>query len=146
VTRLCGNGLKILLLVRLSPIMPFNAINYICGVTSVSLRDYALALIAILPGTTLYVFLGASAGSLTSSSSMNNDATVTIVVVVVGVLFGIAAVYASAKYARMELNRLLEERRSDSETITDEAPGTSAHPTGGASDVVSASINDENVE
>lgn len=109
------NGLKILVLLRLSPIVPFNAINYICGVTAVSIRDYILALFAILPGTTLYVFLGASAGSLSDSASSGDDSTVTITVVVLGIVLGFIAIWISARYARKELNRVLEQRRAESE-------------------------------
>jgi hypothetical protein len=96
----------------LSPIIPFAALNYIAGALSVSFRDYVLALVAILPGTILYVFLGASAGSLTDSMSSGQDSTVTIVVVVVGIVFGVLAICLTTRYARKELNRLLEERRS----------------------------------
>jgi uncharacterized membrane protein YdjX (TVP38/TMEM64 family) len=109
------NGLKILVLLRLSPIVPFNAINYICGVTAVSIRDYILALFAILPGTTLYVFLGASAGSLSDSASSGDDSTVTITVVVLGIVLGFIAIWISARYAKKELNRVLEQRRAESE-------------------------------
>jgi uncharacterized membrane protein YdjX (TVP38/TMEM64 family) len=98
--------------IRLSPIIPFTVLNYIAGALSVSFRDYVLALIAILPGTVLYVFLGASAGSLTDSMNSGQDPTVTIVVVVVGIVFGILAICLTTRYARKELNRLLDERRS----------------------------------
>lgn len=61
-----GSGWKIVLLTRLSPLFPFNVINYLYGATQVSLRDYVLASwIGMLPGTVLYVYLGAVAGSLT---------------------------------------------------------------------------------
>lgn len=59
-------GWKIVLLTRLSPLFPFNVINYLYGATRVSLRDYFLASwIGMLPGTILYVYLGAIAGNLT---------------------------------------------------------------------------------
>jgi uncharacterized membrane protein YdjX (TVP38/TMEM64 family) len=77
-------GLRIMCLLRLAPIIPFNAINYIAGATPLSLMHYTMALLAIFPGTVLYVFLGASAGSLTDSMSSGSDPTVTIIVVVVG--------------------------------------------------------------
>lgn len=52
-------GLKIVLLTRLSPIFPFNLLNYAFGVTGVSTRDYVLgSLIGMLPGTLMYVYLG----------------------------------------------------------------------------------------
>lgn len=108
------NGLKILFLLRLSPIIPFNAINYICGVTAVSLRDYVISLLGILPGTTLYVFLGASAGSLADSASSGDDTTVTIAVVVVGVVLGVVAVFLSARYAKKELNKITQQREAES--------------------------------
>ncbi len=60
------SGFKIILLLRLSPIFPFNLLNYALGLTRVSLRDYALAsLLGMLPGTFLYVYLG----SLVTSAS-----------------------------------------------------------------------------
>jgi uncharacterized membrane protein YdjX (TVP38/TMEM64 family) len=59
------NGFKIVLLCRLSPVIPFNLLNYAFGMTSVSFRDYALASwIGMLPGTVLYVYLGSTMGAL----------------------------------------------------------------------------------
>jgi pyruvate/2-oxoglutarate dehydrogenase complex dihydrolipoamide dehydrogenase (E3) component/uncharacterized membrane protein YdjX (TVP38/TMEM64 family) len=52
-------GLKIVLLTRLSPVFPFNLLNYAFGLTNVSLRHYVLgSLIGMLPGTLMYVYLG----------------------------------------------------------------------------------------
>ncbi len=60
------SGLKIVLLLRLSPILPFNLLNYGLGLTQVRLRDYVLgSFIGMLPGTFLYVYLG----SLVTSAS-----------------------------------------------------------------------------
>ncbi len=57
-------GLKIVLLLRLSPVFPFNALNYGLGLTKVSLRDYVLAHVGMLPGTLLYVYYGKLAGDV----------------------------------------------------------------------------------
>jgi pyruvate/2-oxoglutarate dehydrogenase complex dihydrolipoamide dehydrogenase (E3) component/uncharacterized membrane protein YdjX (TVP38/TMEM64 family) len=58
-------GLKIVLLTRLSPVFPFNLLNYAFGLTGVSLRHYALgSLIGMLPGTLMYVYLGSLITSL----------------------------------------------------------------------------------
>ena len=110
---LAKNGLRIFALLRLSPLVPFNVINYIAGVTSVSFRDYVISLLAILPGTILFVFLGASAGSLTESAAGGgkNDSTVTIVVATVGAFFGILAIFVTTRYAKHELQLVTEERR-----------------------------------
>lgn len=104
-------GLRIMTLLRLSPIIPFNAINYIAGVTSISFVNYCIALFAILPGTTLYVFLGASAGSLADSASSGDNTTVTIIVIVVGAVFGIFAIVLTSIYAKRELNRVIAQRQ-----------------------------------
>jgi uncharacterized membrane protein YdjX (TVP38/TMEM64 family) len=54
-----AQGFKVVLLLRLSPLFPFNLLNYALGLTRVPLRTYALAsLIGMFPGTLLYVYLG----------------------------------------------------------------------------------------
>jgi uncharacterized membrane protein YdjX (TVP38/TMEM64 family) len=52
-------GWKIVGLTRLSPLFPFSVLNYLYGLTGVSLRDYVLASwVGMLPGGVLYVYLG----------------------------------------------------------------------------------------
>lgn len=54
-------GWRIVALTRLSPIFPFNLLNYAYGLTGVGFRGYLLASwVAMLPGTLLYVYLGAA--------------------------------------------------------------------------------------
>jgi len=57
-------GLKLVLLTRLSPAFPFSLLNLAYGLSQVSLRDYTLGLIGILPGTVLFCALGALAGDV----------------------------------------------------------------------------------
>ena len=58
-------GFKIVLMTRLSPVFPFVLLNYAYGITKVRLRDYFWAsLIGMIPGTVLYVYLGALAASV----------------------------------------------------------------------------------
>ena len=58
-------GWKIVGLTRLSPIFPFNLLNYAYGLTRVRLRDYFFASwIGMFPGTVMYVYIGSLAGSL----------------------------------------------------------------------------------
>ncbi|MBD2438294.1 TVP38/TMEM64 family protein [Nostoc sp. FACHB-110] len=57
-------GLKIVLLTRLSPIFPFNLLNYAFGVTGVSLKDYFIGSVGMIPGTIMYVYIGSLAGNL----------------------------------------------------------------------------------
>src|SRR3984957_3419189 len=56
-------GWKMVILTRLSPVFPFNLLNYAYGLTSVSLRDYFFASWAgMIPGTILYVYIGSLRG------------------------------------------------------------------------------------
>ncbi|TYQ27210.1 TVP38/TMEM64 family protein [Pseudanabaena sp. UWO311] len=58
------DGFKIVLLTRLSPIFPFNMLNYIFGVTRVDLKDYILGSIGMIPATIMYVYLGSLIGDV----------------------------------------------------------------------------------
>ncbi|HMB06801.1 MAG TPA: TVP38/TMEM64 family protein, partial [Isosphaeraceae bacterium] len=53
------DGWKIVAVIRLSPVLPFAAQNYLYGVTRIRFWPYVLASwVAMLPGTMLYVYLG----------------------------------------------------------------------------------------
>jgi pyruvate/2-oxoglutarate dehydrogenase complex dihydrolipoamide dehydrogenase (E3) component/uncharacterized membrane protein YdjX (TVP38/TMEM64 family) len=52
-------GLKIVLLTRLSPAFPFTLLNYAYGLTRVTLGDYvAGTVVGMIPGIVMYVYLG----------------------------------------------------------------------------------------
>ena len=57
-------GRRIVTLLRLSPVFPFNLLNYALGLTQVRFTDYLLAMVGILPGTILYVYTGKLAGDV----------------------------------------------------------------------------------
>lgn len=57
---IADGGWKIVGLLRLSPVVPFSALNYLLGLTRVRYVPAVLiSWIAMLPGTLLYVYLGA---------------------------------------------------------------------------------------
>jgi uncharacterized membrane protein YdjX (TVP38/TMEM64 family) len=59
-------GFVLVLLMRLSPLFPFNFLNYALGLTQVSLRNYVLAtLLGIAPGALLYTWIGSSITQIT---------------------------------------------------------------------------------
>lgn len=61
-----SGGFRVVLLLRLSPLLPFNLLNYTLGLTRVSLRDYVLgSAVGMIPGAFLYLYLG----SLVTSAS-----------------------------------------------------------------------------
>jgi uncharacterized membrane protein YdjX (TVP38/TMEM64 family) len=53
------HDLKMVLLLRLSPVFPFNLLNYALGLTQVGTLNYVVAtFFGMLPGAALYVYLG----------------------------------------------------------------------------------------
>lgn len=65
-------GFKIVFLLRLSPVFPFNLLNYVLGLTKVSFKNYAIAsMIGMLPGGLMYVYFGSAARSLADVAAGN---------------------------------------------------------------------------
>jgi len=70
-TNLKHNAFYYLLSLRFLPIMPFWLVNLAAGIFNIKLRDFILAtFIGIIPGTFVYVNIGAS---LTSVFAQNSD-------------------------------------------------------------------------
>ena len=62
-------GAKLVFLLRLSPVIPFNLSNYFYGLTAVKFWPYVLASwIGMMPGTFLYVYIGTSGKAAISAA------------------------------------------------------------------------------
>ena len=61
---LSREGWKLVILLRLSPIFPYNLLNYALGLSRVSFGAFLIAMIGMLPGTFLMVSTGAIAGDV----------------------------------------------------------------------------------
>ena len=57
-------GRKIVFLLRLSPVFPFNLLNYALGLTNVRFVDYFVACLGMIPGSLLYIYYGKLAGDV----------------------------------------------------------------------------------
>lgn len=65
-------GFKIVFLLRLSPVFPFNLLNYALGLTKVSFKHYAVAsMIGMLPAGLMYVYFGSAARSIADVAAGN---------------------------------------------------------------------------
>ena len=99
-------GLKLVLLTRLSPAFPFSLLNLAYGLSEVSLRDYTLGLIGILPGTVLFCGLGALAGDVARFGEVlsgESDAG-TWALRIIGLLATVAVVWLVGRAARRALD------------------------------------------
>jgi uncharacterized membrane protein YdjX (TVP38/TMEM64 family) len=106
-----SEGWKIVGLTRLSPVFPFNLLNYAFGLTRVSIRDYVLASwIGMIPGSAMYVYLGSLAGSLAELGATEGGRTRTAAewgLYAVGLIATVAVTVLITRIARRALNRRL---------------------------------------
>lgn len=67
-------GAKLIFLLRLSPVIPFNLSNYFYGLTGVRFWPYVIASwIGMMPGTFLYVYIG-TAGKAAVATAAGGEA------------------------------------------------------------------------
>jgi len=115
-------GLRIMLLLRFSPIIfasPY--LNYGAGGTAVTLWAYTISLLAMLPASAIFVFLGASARSLTNDSEGSDghgDSKAMKITLVVGIIFSVIAIVVTSLYVRNELKKISEDSEGDSSNTT----------------------------
>jgi uncharacterized membrane protein YdjX (TVP38/TMEM64 family) len=98
-------GFKIVLLTRLSPIFPFNLLNYAFGVTGVSLKDYFLGSVGMIPGTIMYVYIGSLAGSLAriGTEGQATNPTVQWAIRIIGFIATVVVTVSVTRIARKAL-------------------------------------------
>jgi uncharacterized membrane protein YdjX (TVP38/TMEM64 family) len=105
-------GFKIVFLTRLSPVFPFNLLNYAFGVTKVSLKDYFFGSIGMIPGTVMYVYLGSLAcdcAALKTASQPTNPQIETVqwIMRVVGFIATVAVTLYVTRIAKKALETKL---------------------------------------
>lgn len=118
-------GLKIVFLLRLTPVFPFSFGNYALGLTRVSFRDYVLASFGILPGTFLYVYYGKTAGDIAALASGNaqvGGGTGQQILMVVGLVATILVTLVITKVAKKALDK------ASGETVKNDAVENDATP------------------
>jgi uncharacterized membrane protein YdjX (TVP38/TMEM64 family) len=104
-------GFKLVLLLRLSPLFPFNVLNYALSLSTVRLSHYVVAsAVGMLPGTALYVYLGSlatTAAELTTAGGRSGG--VATVVYGAGLVATLAVVVIATRAARRALQIELKE-------------------------------------
>lgn len=58
-------GAWVQFLLRLSPIVPFNLLNYALGLTRVPYRDFLVAMVGMIPAIAMYTYYGKVVGDVT---------------------------------------------------------------------------------
>ncbi|WP_293126338.1 TVP38/TMEM64 family protein [Okeania sp. SIO1I7] len=103
-------GFKIVFLTRLCPLFPFNLLNYAFGVMQVSLKDYILGSLGMIPGTIMYVYIGSIAGDITliGTSQQPTNSTVELTKWIINIV-GLIATVAITIYLTRLAKKALEE-------------------------------------
>jgi uncharacterized membrane protein YdjX (TVP38/TMEM64 family) len=100
-----AQGRRIVFLLRLSPIVPFNFLNYALSLTAVSLGDFLIASVGMIPGTLMYAYYGkvtAEAAELAGQAQVGRDASY-YALLVVGLAATVAATILLTRAARRAL-------------------------------------------
>jgi len=103
-------GFKMVLLLRLSPLVPFNVLNYALSLSNVRVGTYVLAsALGMLPGTVLYVYLGSLAPTAAElSTAAQGGGTGRLLLYVAGLAATIAVVIVATRAAKRALRDELE--------------------------------------
>ena len=100
-----SRGWRIVFLLRLSPVMPFNVLNYALGLTTISVWDFMLAGIGSIPGEIVAAYggrIGGEALALAGQAEMPKDASY-YAVLVAGLAATAAATLVVTRTARRAL-------------------------------------------
>ena len=96
--------LRVMLLLRLNPLVPFGVLNYLFGITGVGWEEFLLAMVGIVPWHTLLLFPGASAETMYDEDVETTLAGV--ILIGIGVAFGILGLVIMWRYAKVELQKV----------------------------------------
>ncbi|MBW4489213.1 MAG: TVP38/TMEM64 family protein [Trichocoleus desertorum ATA4-8-CV12] len=102
-------GFRIVLLTRLSPVLPFTWLNYAFGLSQVSLRDYALGCLGMIPATVMYVYIGSLLGDLAALVSGVTARSRTLAEVIL-LSVGLVATVVVTLYITQIARKALEEK------------------------------------
>ena len=104
-------GFKLVFLLRLSPLFPFNVLNYALSLSRVRLPTYVGAsLLGMLPGTAMYVYLGSLAPAAAElSSASQNGGSARTALYTAGLVATIAVAVIGTRAARRALDPKLAE-------------------------------------
>ena len=118
------NGYVVIFLLRLSPLIPFSALNYVLAGTSIRPRQYIIGSLAMIPGTVGYVYIGASIHLAATQSRHGSDMTIRNILLIVGSIAAFLVVIVISFFAKRKLNRRIaiahdREQGSDSNNRVD---------------------------
>eukprot|EP00538_Stauroneis_constricta_P009145 CAMPEP_0119564364 /NCGR_PEP_ID=MMETSP1352-20130426/26736_1 /TAXON_ID=265584 /ORGANISM="Stauroneis constricta, Strain CCMP1120" /LENGTH=396 /DNA_ID=CAMNT_0007613117 /DNA_START=179 /DNA_END=1369 /DNA_ORIENTATION=- len=127
------NGMKIMAMLYLTPVLPLGLVSYMCGTTSMKLHAFTVAKIASLPLYLIYTFLGASAHAFIKKGAAENDTPSMVSasdqakqleenesLIIGGIVLSIVMMTLITRTIKRELMNVLDEQKK--EKTTSDAP------------------------
>jgi hypothetical protein len=104
------NGFRVGLLLRLCPIIPFNGLNYCCGITDISTEDFITSLIGVIPLQLFMATIGATTARYsTLEIELSADQRKAFFFLLgTGAFFGLLGLLLIWRLVKMELQHELE--------------------------------------
>lgn len=119
-------GLKIMAMLYLTPVLPLGLVSYMCGTTSMNVSSFSLAKVASTPLYLLYTFIGASAHSFIKRGGKNEDGADKFsategakqleenrFLIIAGIVLSMVMMTLITRYIRKELMKILEQQKKD---------------------------------
>ena len=111
-------GLKLIFLMRMCPLIPFTLFNFAIGITGMKLSDYCVGMLAVIPSTVAYVFLGTTISDIEDAIQGKNnfsDNLTLMLFVIIGSILAIVGLIYITVVANSILKKMMEESESDEE-------------------------------
>lgn len=105
------SGFKIVLLLRLVPLLPFNMLNYLLSVTPINLGAYILATwLGMMPITFAFVYVGTTLKDLSDvTHGWSEVSTARLVFIGLGLIVSVVLIMSITKIAKASLDKALAE-------------------------------------
>lgn len=111
---LTHDGWKLVVLLRLAPLLPFVVINYAFGLTSLPFWQYLWpSMLGCLPGSVLYVYLGTQAKDLRDAMTLHSGRNGRIWIAVGSVISCVVVLLFTTFYAKRAIQRRLQQNLSE---------------------------------
>ncbi|KAK8308273.1 hypothetical protein V6Z12_D02G046600 [Gossypium hirsutum] len=112
-------NVKIILLLRLAPLLPFSMLNYLLSVTPVSLGEYLLASwLGMVPITLALVYVGTTLKDLSDvTHGWNEFSTARWAFLILGLVVSVVLMICVTKVAKTALDKALAESEDVDSTV-----------------------------
>eukprot|EP01084_Bolivina_argentea_P242009 406109_1 len=105
-----NNGFKVVMLLRLSPLIPYNIFNIFMGITSIRLKDFVLAHFAMIPETIVCCFIGGTIAHIYQLTKGNVKGKILLLILtIIGSIVAFCGIIYISRIAKKEFDKLTQQ-------------------------------------